>query len=621
MSDSKAFVYKINPNGSGDSEDNSVHQISPAWVLTFIRWENRDTQRIKNVASTQVRTPLLVVENDCLQVSVMVNKGTLTPSMDATLVQTDVNYETAIAPGDFVFVNMLNWEKHARRVADNARAKLPINGPNDGFKGVFKVQGVRRFLSVDPATGQKVVLYKINGFAFTEFNNTIHFDPNLVDGNGQKDNNSLFMSFISEDWTNLTNKKGLFAVQDIIALLIQSFIGTGVKSKGILNNKAGLNTPNTVHFFIPALVGTLLGVSGAKAAKDVYNYLFGIQQYASGSSKSLSQGMNPTGLSQKFHRFFYTKQECGGDTLLRAEYWNQVKTWSILNQYTNAPLNEMYTCFRVAPGDSDNRIMPTVVLRQIPFTNEDFSGTSLPTTKFMNLPRWKIHPALIMEQDIGRDEAARINFVQYFGQSTIGATGTAIAAEIAQVNYVYDIEDVKRSGLRPYIVTTQFDEPTTTKSMYQSPNWAKILGDCLIGGHLKLNGSIICVGLVEPIAVGDNLELDNIIYHIEQVSHAASISIQDGRKTFRTSIKLSSGVSLDSSAKGTKYAEMTHTVAYRNREEDFNNDALLPGVSEEQDTVYRPTDPKPTAKEIAQADRPFPQPKTAVRKQRKRKKK
>src|SRR5579863_9630646 len=100
MADSRAFVYKINPIGSGEGEFNAIHQVSPTWVLTFVRWSNRDTERVTNVSSTNVRIPL-VVENDCIAVSTTSSKGTLTPSVTATLVMTDVNYETDVAPGDF----------------------------------------------------------------------------------------------------------------------------------------------------------------------------------------------------------------------------------------------------------------------------------------------------------------------------------------------------------------------------------------------------------------------------------------------------------------------------------------------------------------------------------------
>jgi hypothetical protein len=600
MANSKAFIKKIDPVGSGAGEDNSVHQVSPAWVLTIVRWENRDTLRIKGTPSTAVREPL-VIENDCLSVTVTSAKGTLTPSMSATLVMTDVNYETSVAPGDFIFVNMLNWEKDAREVAKKARDKKAINGIDDGFKGVFKVQGVRRVLTTDPNTGTKIVLFKIDGFAFTEFNNTIYFNPYLIDPNQDPKNQLLFASFIGRDWQALINQKGLNNVQDIIAVLIQSFIGSGITDQGRLE-KNGIVKSANVHFFIPELVGKLLGVRGSKAAKDVYNYLFGIQQYAAGSSASLASGMNPGGLYQKFDRFYYTPTVCDGSSILKAEYWNQVKTWAILNQYTNAPLNELYTCFRVAPN---GHVMPTVVFRQIPFTNEDYTGDGV-VTKFLNLPRWKLNPALIMEQDIGRDESARVNFVQYFGRSTLGAQGADIAQQIAQGNFVYDVNDVQRSGLRPYIVTTQFDDPTSVNKDYRSPRWARIVGDAVIGGHLKLNGTILVAGLVDPIAVGDNLEFDGIVYHIEQVAHTASISMQDGKRVFRTSISLSSGVSISSSEKGTRYAEMTYTNADDLRNNDYNNNKILPGISESQDVVYRPI----SVDQPVTPSNPFPQPKS-----------
>lgn len=582
--DTRAFTHYIAPEGSGESEDFAVHQTSPAWVLTFVRWQNRDTYRTAGTPGTEVRDPE-VVENDCLQVTTTMGKGQLTPSMSATLVMTDKNYVASLAPGDFVIVNMLNWEKDARRVADNARAKKPINGPDDGFKGVYKIQGARRVLSVDPNTGTKMVLFKIDAFAFTEYNNTIYFNPYLIDPNQDPKNQLLFASFIGRDWTNLVNSKGLTNVQDVIATLIQSFIGAGITNEGRYEKNGTLKSPN-VHFFMPSLVGKLLGVDNAKAAKDIYVHVFGIQKYLTGSAQDLAAGMNPQGgkMQQKFNRIYYTGTPCGGDTFLKPEYWNQIKTWAILNQYTNAPLNELYTCFRISPSGN---VMPTVVFRQIPFTNEDFK-MNLPVTKFMNLPRWQIDTALIMDMDIGRDEAARINFVQYFGKSTVGAEGADIAQEIARGNYAYDIDDVQRSGLRPYVVTTQFDEPTTTNKEYRSPGWAKIMGDALIGGHLKMNGSITTAGIVEPIAVGDNLQLDDIVYHIEEVSHTASISVADGRKMFRTQISLSSGVSIDSSPAGTRYPEMANPGAYARRQEDWNTDESLPGISESQDTVYRP---------------------------------
>lgn len=566
--DTRAYSYNITPTGSGFDEDGAVHQVSPAWVLTFVRWGNRDTLRNKDASPTDVRAPL-VVENDCIQVTTTTQKGTLTPSMSATLVMTNVNYLTSIAPGDFVFVNMLNFPEDARRVADQSRAMKSVNNLKDGFKGIFKVQGVRRVVTTDPASGTKMAVIRVTGYAFTEFNNTIYFNPYLIDPNQDKKNELLFASFLGDQWQKLVNAKGLTNCQDIISVLIQCFLGSGIKQEGASEMKDVVKH-NSTHFFLPKLVGQLLGISGATAAKDIYFYRFGIQKYGGANSGSPASGLNPTKTSP-----------VSGDSLVRAEYWNQVKAWAILNQYTNSPLNELFTTFRLSPS---GRVMPTVVFRQIPFTNEDFQGSE-EVTRFMTLPRWNIDSALILNQDIGRDESARVNFVQFFGKSAVGVSGSDISQEIAAINFVYDVKDVQRSGLRPYIVTTPFDDNTNTHKEYRSPGWARILGDALIGGHLKMNGSIQTAGIMDPIAVGDNLQFDNVVYHIESVSHTCSVNPSNGTTMFRTTIALSSGIDVSSSKNGTRYVEMDHTSAQAKRTYDWNTDEILPGVGGSQDTI------------------------------------
>jgi len=608
MANTNAYTYPLTVHGNGQGEG-FVNQSSPTWVLTFVSWQQRDTLRTtpsNGVNYTTVRPKPLVVENDCIQVSANVNKGVLTPSMSATLLMTDVNYETEIAPGDFVIVNMLNWESEARRVADNARNSLPINGANDGFKGVFKVQGVRESLAIiDQEKGTKSLVYRITGFAFTEFNNTIYFNQNLVD-QSEQNNVNLWFTNLASAWALMVTNKGLTNVQDIMQFLIEVLVGNGIGDNGRFV-KGIVKSPNTL-FFIPGLLGKLLNVPEAVAAKDVYNYLFGIQSYNANASQDAASGLNPT-ISQDDGRFFVTSNKCQGETVTKPEYWNQVQVWSILNQFSNAPINELYTCFRLSP---DGDVMPTVVFRQIPFTNDDFAVGGFQVTRFMNIPRWKIDPAIVYNFDLGRDESARINFVQYFGRSTLGPEGYDLSSETAQKNYLYDVDDVKRSGLRPYVVTSLFDEPVNyaNKTDYKSVYWAKILGDALIGGQLKMNGTIECVGIVDPIAVGDNLQFNGVVYHIEQISHTCAISPADGRKKFVTTLSVSHGISIGSSKQGLKYAEMTFSDAYALRQNDYKHNQILPGVSESQDTVYRSAPSNPDTPHGGGTG--FPQPNTGT---------
>lgn len=573
-----AYTYNIVPNGSKVTENNLVHQTSPAWVLTFLRWKVRDTLRTEPTDDLDFSTIAepLIVQNDCVQLGVNVSKSSLTPSMNATLLMTDVNYETQLSPGDFVFVNMLNWEQDASRVAQQARKLKPINGINDGFKGFFKLQSVRKALNTDPETGTKTYFVKITGFAFTEFNNSIYFNPYLLT---EADKNSLlFASNIGIDWAKFNTDKALTKIQTVLQFLINSFVGPGF---GDLERNTDQYAPailNT-HFFMPKGVDKLLGLPLVEAAKDTYNYLFGIQSYAA-TAQNLQQGMNPVGAvpgSTGDSRFIILPNPVEGDTVTKPEYWNQVKAWSILNQFTNSPLNELYTCFRVSP---DGKILPTMVLRQIPFTNDNFKPGNYNVTPFMSVPRWNVHPALAFSFDLGKDEALRMNYVQYFGRSVNGPAGFDISNEIAQGNYVYDLDDVKRNGLRPYVVTSQFDRLESADTTYRSPGWAAIVGDALIGGHLKMSGTINFVGLPEPVAVGDNLQFDNVVYHIEDISHTC-IQEHEGKKMFRTTITVSNGLDI-ASGNNVIYNEMKFGSAYDKRQADYDGTRILPGVSESQ---------------------------------------
>jgi len=334
---SKAFSYDITQNSS-DS-----HQISPWVVLTFLRWKNRDPLRYneqvfkkqnafrnkgteqnfkKNFDPKQTRTPL-VVENDCVQLSISESKQGLTGSLTATLLSGDINYRTAIAPGDFIFANMLDWTESkdeslvtVKSIAKRARALQAINRFGDGFKGVYKVQNVRKGLRVSP-DGKKQLVFFITAFSFTEFNNKMYFNPFLLDS-GDLNNDTLFVTRISDQWNKIVGNKAKRNLQDILKLFITSFLGEGLsdegkKAKGILKSANDL-------FFMPQEVGKLLGIAKAKKAADIFNYIMGIQKYTATSKNSTPLwGLSPL-IAKKDGRFFETGIPIDGLTIIQPEY-------------------------------------------------------------------------------------------------------------------------------------------------------------------------------------------------------------------------------------------------------------------------------------------------------------
>jgi len=586
---SKAYTYNITQNSKTPDGQFDSHQVSAGCVLTFLRWENRDPLRYPQLDPKKTREPL-VVENDCVQLSVSETKDGLTGSVQATLLSGDINYRTAIAPGDFLFVNILNWTEStdrkittAKTVAARARNLQPINRFGDGFKGLYKVQNVRKGLRTNP-DGTKQLVYFINAFSFTEFNNKMYFNPFLLTA-GDASNDLLFVSRISDQWQKIVSNKSEKNIQNIIKLFITAFLGEGLSDEG-KKVKGILKSPNDL-FFMPQEVGKLLGLPSVKKAADIYNYLMGIQKYSNTSGKATPQnGLNPT-IGKVSGRFFETAAgQIDGISIVKPEYWNQKQVFSIIREYLNSVLNECYTTHRVDPN---GRVMPTMVFRQKPFTTEHYNGPlSSKATRFFNLPRWKVDPSMILgDLNLGAEEAARINFVQVFGRSIVINVEGNISDQIAKGNYVFDQADIQRNGLKPYIATSNFDFPENRDPKgTKAPQWTKLIADMLIGGHLKENGSIPLVGITEPIPVGDNMELDGIVYHMEAVTHTYFID-PEGFKTFRTNVQVSNGVDLRSNATAPFYPEMEHTDAFTQKLEDAVRNKLLPGFSDTQNIPGR----------------------------------
>lgn len=586
MSTYKKTIY---PN-STDS-----HQSSPAYMLTFVRLSNRDTFNYEG-ESTDVRKPLIVY-NDAISVTVSNSKTSITPSLSVVLLGGDINYSTAIAPGDLVYCNMVNdAEDVHNRLIRKAKQGVSINQVEDGFKGFFKVQTVRKKLQIDPNTGIKRLVYFIQAYGFTEFNTAIYYDPQLA--SAFTGNYAIFMESLNAVWSNVFTGKEKRTIDEILKLLISVFLGDGTKK---INQSLPANK-NTM-FKVNGLIGGLLGVN-SKTVSDIYNYIIGTWSSNSSSASNLftnktplKKGFNPNIERDKNHNagFYKASSPLDGKKIMEAEFWNNVKLWDILSKYANLAINEMYTTYRVNPN---GLVMPTLVVRQKPFNSEHFKAGKTPKaplaepiesdvifTTFMSLPRWSISPTLVYSMDLGRDEAARINFVQINTRTLSANDANNRALQAGTKNYVADVADIQRNGLRPYIGTANFDFPDETKKT-KGKQWAQLAADWLINGHLREAGIIECVGIEAPISIGDNIQIDNTVYHIDAITHTMGIG-NDGKKQFRTQLKVSFGTDIRSNEEGPIYPQMEFTDALSEREADWLFNQYMPGFSDTQDIAGR----------------------------------
>jgi hypothetical protein len=220
--------------------------------------------------------------------------------------------------------------------------------------------------------------------------------------------------------------------------------------------------------------------------------------------------------------------------------------WDLLARYSNQPINEQFTCLR---ADKNGRVRPTYMLRQSPFSSkkgaEEFCRAGLPTTAFADLPRWQMDRGLIINKKVGPSDSLRVNYVAIQGSDPIGET----AVQQVLLNQILappmaDIADIKRNGLRPFVRTINADVTGAVEGGgHRGRFYTAFMADMLFPGHLKFSGSLTTHGIQLPVAIGDNLEYDGIVYQIEGRIDSGSISAS-GQKTWRTSFQLVNGISV-----------------------------------------------------------------------------
>lgn len=164
-------------------------------------------------------------------------------------------------------------------------------------------------------------------------------------------------------------------------------------------------------------------------------------------------------------------------------------------------------------------------------------------TRFFDLPRWVISDKQIISMEVGRSDAYRVNAVQVLYQLPINATTNdavrkvQLAGNILKDDYLSGLRD----GLRFYCQTVNVEALDATNAGLVAGRWSALAADRLMSGHLRYSGSFLLKGIQENICIGDNLEFNNIVYHIEAVTHTLTTS-ETGENVFMTSIDVSNGL-------------------------------------------------------------------------------
>ncbi len=585
-------------------KDNESISVDPYWIvyvvslkdpLTFSRKDKKSKSSLDYSDST--RSDRLLITSDCLNLTIGNAKSSHTKSLSATLIESDTNYLAAILPGDWIAAWMVNSKDDYNRVVAQIRDNKKANSFGDGLKFLGRVDSIRKQLQIDG--GIKRVEYQLSAFGFKELDSMIFYDIKLAESSVLSKSLPDVLAKIGleiNDIMRVNSKKELEDnVHVYIPRLFELLLGKGAKKT--LNNDlipalSGLVEQDTGEapgaYTVPNYIGQILEKNKTSkkfdllAFSDIMELVTGVQKYENFSQKTdlginlqmastNGTAMNPT-IKELFGHTKYTGEPMLGAFLLNPLNICNQPVWNVLSQYLNPAINEMFTCMR---ANQDGDIVPTIVVRQKPFTTPVFAklnsdkigqkddvepvaslgdttsvksnqimqgNVKLPVTEFHNLPRWSIDKTLVKFYNIGRSDTTRVNFVHVYGmegQMTADAQWDT-SKQLALNPPITDNLDISRNGLRTYMDTTSC-LPINQAGKVPS-QWMALIADRLIGSQLTLNGHISLVGIQAPICEGDNVQFGEDIFHIESVTHSCSINPANGTKSFGTSLTLTNGV-------------------------------------------------------------------------------
>ena len=511
--------------------------------------------------------PIIVVSEDIMNMSINSDKKGCTHTLTAMLAPGSYNYLGLISPGDWIMGWIVNTKDKRDQLVKNLKSNNPkqSNYFDSGLKFIGQCHTIQEQFKVG-SNGVKSVRYNLNATGFNPYQTQVVYSPYLNPGEGTNGSNVLFRNEFFKNVTGgdgfyLEDAQAAFSVQDQLVRLHQTFLGPGPGS----NVKSQGNSLRTVQngFAVPSELASILGLGKSSDAKadtnfsfaDLTSALIGVQSFSAHNEGNPEDQVDigPDFVLKSQHQDFGTywepddsSQNLTGRKILGVTPTIGGSIWSILQNHLNPVLNEMYVCLR--PEPKSGHILPTFVARQIPFSLQ--TNDKLNTTLFTLLPRFVIDEDIIMGYDFSKSEALRTNTVFLTADSVLNQ-GSQIhqdALNVISGPWRYDINDVTKNGIRIYnskISDDTFNFEGVDPDLLK--NYNSVISDFLQNSHLKYSGNLQTIGIEKPVTVGENLQIADIIFHIENLTHVYSVS-GNGLTSFMTSFGLSNGIHDDDSS-------------------------------------------------------------------------
>jgi hypothetical protein len=566
-------VYEL-AKDYGSLSDQKYISVSPYWVIavirlgqpiTFSRKDNKSNSSAVAGGYQRIDTPL-VITDDCIGLSIESKKSSHVKSLSATLKHTDVNYLSAngLLPGDWVLAWIVNDKTSFDNLTQDIKNRKKCCGFDSGLKFVGRAHSIRKTVSADPTSGTKTATYSLQAIGFEEIDSLFYYNTGVAHSSVESDLRKWLgdvgvpLEKFLKDTIQAKAGQAQDNAGDLISFVFNAIVGEGFKGANIAtdNAKNKLRAKNIIDapyaYLVPRDVGLLLGLDTTEGTKtstvfgyaDICKTLIGLQKYTNldkvtDVKKALFPDLDDKSTKS---RMFTTESLKGTWIPVQPSFINK-SLWSIISQFLNDAINEMYTTLKWDPRTES--ICPMLVVRQIPFSTEAAKETKVfPLTRFMSLPRWRIDPLMVWAFDVGRSNATRTNFTLITTDVSQVAEREDESRTMVRNHPIFDTTDMARSGVKGQLKTINCG---VRDGLYGPRSWMSAIADWSFDSYLTLNGTMQCVGIQTPISEGDNIEFEGVVYHIEGITHECRIG-NGGMKMFHTTLALSNGMPADQSS-------------------------------------------------------------------------
>ena len=491
----------------------------------------------------------IVITNDVIRANITKNKSTNAGQFSLTLKRgkrrvggvvqfDDIDYLSSVHEGDWIMI----YIKKGGTIDINSTKS------NSGFKMLGMIQNVRYIEVDDEKTGKPRLEYLITGQDFgSVFDMSIFFNPLL---NQKSASTLLGANFLVDSIKSLKGaERGVFkglTPDDLISKLVGFYLG-GTKGK---SNLDALNSTNQ-DWYIPPELAKQFG-KNIKRNKTLGVSFIDILELG-------KIGLHNYGRNGKLPDQSKLPQLPGGTFITSLPSSGTV--WEVLQNFQNRIANEMYTELTV---DSNGNLNPSIILRQVPFSNHKNHETNPYTiarnkykesidppvpqavtktkTYFTNLPKHEILSSSIKEKNIGKSSHERINHVVIVPK--LGGDPLNVAYKA-----IINTPSIQRYGLKSFqgqsnfVLDKDLGDPASAAEFF-----AGLIVDWFFLSHQLYNGTIIIEGQDEHFEIGNNLYITDIqqLFHIEGYTHLYE-NRADGSTEYTTEFIVSRGQFFDGS--------------------------------------------------------------------------